>query len=55
MTVTEHAGTFVKRFEPLLSEERAYLTEAGKKGDNGNLAAIIDLAKRLSRHQKLFA
>ena len=47
VTVTYHAGSFVKRFEPLLNEGRAYFTEAGKRWDNGNLAAIIELAKRL--------
>jgi HD superfamily phosphodiesterase len=49
VTLTEHAGSFVKRFEPLLKEERAFFTEAGKKWDNGDLAAIIDLAKRLKK------
>ncbi|MFZ4857536.1 MAG: HD domain-containing protein [Desulfuromonadaceae bacterium] len=47
VTVTHHAGSFVKRFEPLLKEGRAYFTESGKKWDNGNLAAIIELARRL--------
>lgn len=47
VTVTVHAGSFIRRFEPLLQEGRAFFTEAGKKWDNGNLAAIIDLAKRL--------
>jgi HD superfamily phosphodiesterase len=48
VTVTHHAGSFVRRFEPLLMEERAFFTETAKKWDNGNLAAIITLAKRLS-------
>ena len=47
VTVNAHAETFIKRFEPLLTEGRAYFTEAGKKWDNGNLTAIIELAKRL--------
>lgn len=55
VTVTEHAGSFIKRFEPLLQEGRAFFTETGKKWDNGNLAAIIDLAKRLRGERKPFA
>jgi len=52
VTITEHAGSFVKRFEPLLQEGRAFFTEAGKKWDNGNLAAIVALAKRLSIQER---
>jgi len=49
VTVTVHSTSFINRFEPLLHEGRAYFTEAGKKWDNGNLAAIIDLLKRLQK------
>lgn len=37
------------RFEPLLPAGRAYYTETGKRLDNGDLAAIINLAKRLRK------
>ena len=51
VTITEHADSFINRFEPLLQEGRAYFTEAGRRWDNGNLAAIIDLVGRLRKHK----
>ena len=47
VTVTEYAEFFINRFEPLLKEGRAYYTETGRCWDNGNLALIIDVARRL--------
>jgi HD superfamily phosphodiesterase len=55
VTVTVHAVSFINRFEPLLQEGRAFFTEAGRSWDNGNLAAIIDLIKRLREQTKLKA
>lgn len=53
VAVTEHAESFINRFEPLLQEGRAYFTEAGRRRDNGNLAAIIALIKRLRAPYRL--
>jgi hypothetical protein len=53
VTVTEYAELFINRFEPLLKEGRAYYTETGKHFDNGNLALIIDVARRLRKQQIL--
>lgn len=47
VTVPEYAAFFVNRFEPLLHNGRAFYTESARHRDNGNLAAIIDIAKRL--------
>lgn len=47
-TLSEYAKFFVHRFEPLLQDGRAYYTEAGSRWDNGNLAAIVDIAKRMN-------
>lgn len=49
--LTEYAGFFINRFEPLLHQGRAYFTNAGKRWDNGNLAAIIELLRRLRNQQ----
>jgi len=49
VSLIEYAGFYINRFEPLLHEERAYFTDAGKRWDNGNLAAIISLLRRLQK------
>ena len=46
VSLSEYAAIFINRFDPLFREGRAYFTEAGRRRDNGNLAAIIDAAKR---------
>lgn len=51
VTLIEYAGFFINRFEPLLHQRRAYFTNAGKRWDNGNLAAIIELLRRLRNQQ----
>lgn len=55
VTIIEYAGFFINRFEPLLQEGRAYFTETGRRWDNGNLAAVIDIARRLRKQNKHFA
>lgn len=49
VTIAEYAELFIKRFEPLLQEGRAYYTETGRCWDDGNLSAIIDMARRLRK------
>ena len=51
VTVTEYAELFINRFEPLIQQGRVYFTEVGRSWDNGNLAAIIDIARRLRKQQ----
>ncbi len=51
VTLNDYAEFFINRFEPLLQEKRAYYTEAGRCWDDGNLASIIDFAKRLRKQQ----
>jgi hypothetical protein len=48
----EYGDFFINRFEPLLHEGRAYFTEAGRRWDNGDLAAIIELIRRMRTQSK---
>lgn len=55
VSVIEYAEFFINRFEPLLQDGRDYFTKSGRRRDNGNLAAIIDIARRSGKQNKDFA